>query len=484
MSSFPSASSFRSPSPITSWLNPSGPPSVGGIEQTFQNALNYQPPTADQRMAYGQSRGLGMPSTSRFYGAGLQNGRTFTPAQFLPAPPPPPGTDLPKLPLQALLEDTHNMQGAADRQFVRNNAQISAIQGLVGRAPGQIMGQARSGADELAGVAGRAEALGQQQVNDVTRRADDVMSKFDAGRDTFSRDINQGYRLGDQSVSGFQQAISDYADRGAQDASVIASGIRANSSQQMKMARAGIHPDGTPMTAAEQHDAVFQVERATSEQVQSAVTPVLTQYNNTVASLRQTLASLQQSNAGLRMTGAGIKEDYEKSRGQLGATLNGQILQAHANQNNLMQISAGLHEARTAALNAAQLAAVNYEMQGMNTVAQLTQQNPESVVSWFQGLLALYSAGAAMNPAMGGGGTRPRSGGGQGNSFPGGMTGGGSQFQSMGANSSNDSYSGGGSQDRVYGSGRDGASNFVGPQPDSPHYGAWDTNPRMYSVNE
>jgi cytochrome c-type biogenesis protein CcmH/NrfG len=62
----------------------------------------------------------------------------------------------------------------------------------------------------------------------------------------------------------------------------------------------------------------------------------------------------------------------------------------------MQELYSNLHQAGTQLRSAAILSATDLEMQGRMGMAQLVQQNPESVVGWFQGLMSLLSANAAM----------------------------------------------------------------------------------------
>lgn len=368
------------------------------------------------------------------------------------------GGGLPPLLLQALASDTRRMQDAADRQFWRNQGEIDGMRSFVsGIGPG-LTGQANSLSAELDALAGKADAMGGQQHGEFMDRAGTTWdaihgaaNDFRAGADRiggeirglvgaqlpkFFGDIESSFQKGDQAVAGFERALGNFEDRTAQDASVVASGIRRNAQAQMQMARSGIHPDGTPMTAAESADMMSQIRRDTEGQVQGAITPIFSQYNMAKAQLEESLAGLRMNNANLRLQGAqlrdqgiqtglaasdrltnleGMKLEAGKAEAEVGLGLTSALVQEHQNQQALLQLSTGLSQTGVQMRQAAMLQAVNLEMQGRTQVAQLVQQNPDTVVSWFQSLLALYSASMASQPPPiggggGGGGVRRRGG--------------------------------------------------------------------------
>jgi hypothetical protein len=351
-----------------------------------------QNPSMEDRAAVARSQGYTVRGDRATYarpGTGAPTGRNLSTFNL-------PGGQLPALPTQALLEDTARMQGAADRQWGRNQAEIEGMRGFLDEAPGQIIDEAARGAAQLEGVAGEARDLGRQQEGDFTAFRDNVMANADRGADRANADIDQAYELGDEAVSEYQRSISRYEDRGAQDASAVASAMNRRAASSMRMARSGMHPDGTPMTPAEQADAIAQVQFDTQAQIQEAVTPMLSHYNDAIAGLEQNLASLRMGNAGNRLQGASLRTQAESFRADIGSQMGAQTLQAQANRQRMQELYSNLHQAGTQLRSAAILSATDLEMQGRMGMAQLVQQNPESVVGWFQGLMSLLSANAAM----------------------------------------------------------------------------------------
>lgn len=315
---------------------------------------------------------------------------------------------------EALLQDTQTMQGAADEQWGANQQQIDALSMLLEGVPGRIAGPAQAGAGQLREFAGQAASMGQEQgrqvqgaVDKIGRGVDSILQRGDP-----SADIAAAYALSDEAATGFQDAIAQYQDMGAQEASAMASAIRRQGHSAMKMATAGIHPDGSPMTASEQAAAVAQVQFDTESQVQESITPVLSRFNDTMVTLRKSLADLKMGGAQTRLAGGELRSRSSTERAGMAAQAGYQglnaVMQSHEGQRQLLELGANLHQAATSLENAAVLNSVNLEMQGRTAIAQLVQQNPRSVVSWLQGLLAIAAAQAATSPEMGGGSSVPR----------------------------------------------------------------------------
>ena len=171
------------------------------------------------------------------------------------------------------------------------------------------------------------------------------------------------------------------------------------------------------MTAQEQNDAMTQIKMSVADQVQTQATAIYSNFNTTQAQLRTTLAQIQKANADLRLQGAATKGQLASTRGswtQLGIEGNKAIgdlaaqgaaidAEARRTQQSFMQLGASIRETTASLQQAAMFQAVNLELNGQTQLAQLVQQNPESVVSWFQGLLALFSTQAAAGGGGGGG---------------------------------------------------------------------------------
>ena len=167
--------------------------------------------------------------------------------------------------------------------------------------------------------------------------------------------------LGERQESDFERHVagtmsrfdSTYAD----DVTAAISGIRESMQPTLNAIRSGLTPDGNMLTPAQQKDMMLAVQRQVGSQVQTVATQMASQYN--------------------------------EARAQLGLAFSGQRLG--------MQQTVGAYNQMAASIrNAATAAALQFEASGNQAVADLIYRNPESVVSRFQGLLAL--AGVATAP--------------------------------------------------------------------------------------
>lgn len=394
-------------------------PTPSAVPGQIMQGTSRGVPTMQERAALAAQQGFKYnPGT----GMGEQyHGRTlFTRPMDTFNPEPSPWDQFPPELLQALMGDQTNMQRAADDQFNRNNAQIAGFSDFLGQAPGQIMDVADSGAGQLNDLAGQARGLGDRQMSEFRDQTGGLLDRARENTGKVEADVNAGYAIGDQAVRDMQDTIAKYGARAAKDASVAAHGIRTNNESAMRQVRAGVNPDGTPMTEGQKAALITTMRQQTQEAVQSAVTPIFSHYNDVNAQLGQALASTRMNNAGLRMTGAQTKLGAYGQEAQVGTTVSGQMLQAHEGERQMMQLASSLTEAGAAMRNAGILQATNLEAQGLFQKAQLVQQNPQTVTSWFQSLLALYGVRAGATGQTFGG---PNGGGGASSGMRGGQAG-------------------------------------------------------------
>lgn len=188
----------------------------------------------------------------------------------------------------------------------------------------------------LIGRSGEFTATGEATASSLDQMAQAQRDEFEAGvRDTMSR------------------FDTTYAD----DVTAAIAGIRESYQPTLQAIRNGMNPDGTLMTPAQQKDAMFALQRQVGSQVQEVVTQMASSYN--------------------------------QARASLAAGFSGQRLSSQQTAASLAQTAASIR-------NAAQAAALQFEASGNQVMADLIYRNPESIVSRFQGLLAL--AGVATAP--------------------------------------------------------------------------------------
>lgn len=355
--------------------------------------------------------------------------------------------------LAALRADASAFQGAADEQWARNNQEIQGARGDIQAGINDIQGGNQYAQNLLGGYADTALSLGDAQygniegaareardrtwgqtddiragVSDIQGRQADLYDRTLRGADAnyadVIGDVNASYSLmdaaGDEYLNEF---VKKFDDRSVQDAAIAANATAEWGMSQMKMARSGLRPDGTRMTAAEQQQAVTGIQQQVGEQVQTAVGQITSSYNQARVGLGETLAGIRQNAAMARQSGAQIKLAAQQTRLQgysLGAQLTESMMrgeqikleaagldaqagQAYADdvqaaeqaRASMFQLSASLGTQMAQMAQAAMLSTANLRMQGREMTARLVAANPRSIVGVFESILSLYTAGRA-----------------------------------------------------------------------------------------
>lgn len=379
-----------------------------------------------------------------------QNGIPYnTPVSQVGGSDDPYGLDTPPILTAALLEDTDKMQSAADEQFAAVNDRISALDELIRGIDPRLEFSANMGIQgNNALLGGMSDFVGRQGADadafgrDVMPRVDAGVSRLNKGLDkadkgmdaaqrsasqigknvrNVDQDVNAGYALHSQAVAGFQQAIANYKDTTAQDASSQAYAMRRAATTTKKQLDAAFNTgqidEGTYQSE------MYSLKNEVNNQVQANITPVLSRFNETLVSLEQGLAGLRMDAGAGRFTGAQIKQrgneiglaaadlemraasgkadiaktrfEADTARAGIASNVFSARERASDREAQMFSLAASVVQNSNALREAAALNAVNLQMQGLNQTAQFVTENPRTVVSWFQGLLAMFSARAA-----------------------------------------------------------------------------------------
>lgn len=382
--------------------------------------------------------------------------------------------------MDSLLRDAGTMQGAADRQFGRNTAQIGAyeralgggldaiqqggqaalnqadqsiqaLQGPEGMAVGNLLGAAGNLQSMIPGI-WDASRQPVEEAMDIARQMRGGATDFLGNIPNLSGDAMAAYQRGEQEYGAYEGAITEFKQDSWSDAEAIAQGIRSSMQDQERMATSSFNPDGTPKTAAQKAQDQYMFGRAAQEQTSQVMSQYAGQIRDNVANMRTQLSGLGMQVAGLRGAVADAKNQEAILRisglQQLGnagtlmnqagelATRSGEMVgglaaqaaaitaQAEGVRLEYQQLQNGWREFRANILSSLPVTALQLEMTGRKDIATLVQQNPESVISWFESLLGLYSAISAAKGTTGFG-------------TPGGGSGSGSQGSGGGSQGTN-----------------------------------------------
>lgn len=337
--------------------------------------------------------------------------------------------------LAALSRDINAMQTAADEQYNRFDTEVTRpFQEFMKTAPGQITQTGEQTAGGLRGLGDQAAGLGQQQYqegagfladlfNQVMPQFDQVNQNLDQWGNDVTQRVNEADALAMEAVNWSKKAASEFSDRAAQDASAAASAIRRNAATMMKQITSSQKPDGTPWGPGERDAAIQQARGDVSGQVQEAITPLMSRYNEVEAQLKNQVGSMYGAAAGTKLQGAAILDDAFSKINQTklaGVQAQGQFGLGVAEALNTFQqaarwgseVQANLYGQAAQIQNAAVLNAVNLQMQGYQQTADFVASNPKHVISYLDGLMSIYAAQGAMSrptvPGIGGASQRSR----------------------------------------------------------------------------
>lgn len=258
-----------------------------------------------------------------------------------------------------------NRRGSVSPQsltsMMANLGRMSTGSGQQPGVQGGLLGQLGSALGEETGMlqdaADRQFLRNQEPIDDMRN----LIGRSGEITQVGERTANDLTALGDKQRNEFETGVTEAMDRFdstyADDVIAHISGVRESMQPTLNAIRNGLNPDGSMMTPAQRKDATYAVTMQTNSQVQQVATTMASQYNEARAALAQ---------------------------GFSGQRLSSQ------------QLAGAYTQAASAVRNAAQATALQFEAQGIQSMADLIYRNPESIVSRFQGLLAL--AGVATAP--------------------------------------------------------------------------------------
>lgn len=242
----------------------------------------------------------------------------------------------------AMLDDMGKIQAAGDRQFDRGNLVNNEMhQGI-----NQLAGRIEGAADREAG------------------KMDQFASKLEDPNGAGQQDANLANKYAADAVSTQQRAEKEYQDTNAQTMASTSEAIQRSFQQQKNQI------DNSDMTEEEKQSAHFQLQSQMRSQVASALAPLATRGQEMLAQLKNNLAQTQMS-AGQTALGAGQQ------------------------RNSTLQAAQHAREWSGNLRSSAPVTAASLEMQGRTALAGMIRDNPETVVSKFQSLMALYGADKA-----------------------------------------------------------------------------------------
>lgn len=330
----------------------------------------------------------------------------------MPAPPEIPFTGggparIPTALQSALDVDSTRMQEAADRQYARNNERIGAYGRFLDDDLGTLGDRLTAGLEPFDRVADSLESMGQgtgapEYARGVHRDMMDASDEVDRDLRGAMRDAGGAVRAAEGAADEYAGNIAKMNGYVAEDAAAIAGAIHRDAQNAIKMARTGMHPDGTPMTAAERTDVMLRVHGEVQGRVTEAVQPIYSRWHQIQADMRGQLAQLRQSVSQMKAAKAQLGLGAAQQRGAMaGATAQTGLAAAEIEQRDAelrrtwSEASANIRQMKEQLRQAALFQAAALEAEGLSSMAELVKNNPETVISRFQGMLAIYAAASA-----------------------------------------------------------------------------------------
>lgn len=326
---------------------------------------------------------------------------------------------------QLIKNEYRAQQGAADRQYGRNEQATGSFQDLVSQIPGRM----KTGGDTkpLEDLISQIEALGAQQQSDVMKGIGDVVGTAKSlykstvgGIDDVIGSLSGMAKSGSVALNtaaaraeaASRDAIAKY-DQGINEDVIrsTVSGIRAEAHQAMQMIRGGTGPDGRRLTPAEQSQMMRDLRFDVGRQAVSVATQVRAQAQETLAGLRTSLAGvileggkMRAGASELEMQGANLAMQGENLKGQAGERLTatqqfgvGALLQSQEGQRALQGVLSGVTQFMSQLKQSTELSSLQMEMQGRGMTAEMIRANPESIISVLSAFMALGSFATAPN---------------------------------------------------------------------------------------
>lgn len=280
----------------------------------------------------------------------------------------------------ALRQDVMRQQEAADQQFGAQQQQAGMFEEMLGRRVPQIEELGQQQLNRMTGEANRIEAGAQSRLGGDIAFTDKVYG------DT-KRMAADSLRRAEQATGIARDVAENYQDRVAQDAQTIAGGLRNDMQNEMKRIGAGINPDGTMMTAEQRQASMQELRTFTSQRVDQALQPLFSRANEMKTQLESQVAQFKSQESSTAMQGA-------QTVGSTGASLAQTRVASTSQFNQSLQIGATMRQFGEQLRSAANLQAVNYEMQGRMAMAELATR-PRGIISMYAGLSSLFAAHTA-----------------------------------------------------------------------------------------
>ncbi len=300
-----------------------------------------------------------------------------------------------------------------DVNFLENNVQkpyLDALPGLkntVEQAPAGVRQMAFDQGEVLGENARQLEATGDDAAERVYGDTDAMLQRIIGGVETGNLRADQAIKL---AMAGIKQAESNVGAYNA-DTNATIGAILAGQAQRMRnqkaMIEAGLRPDGTPMTPAEQDAAMAQIQFEANQSAAVVTSQLRADTDRFMAGLRDAIVKAKQFASGTALEAGKVRQ--EGARTLIGAQQAGVESRATAERTRLAyrEMASNMRQFVATMKNAAEAQAASLEMSGRTAYLDAVRNVP--YISMLEGLMAIMSvetAGGGGGSFGGGGGVR------------------------------------------------------------------------------
>jgi len=312
----------------------------------------------------------------------------------------------------SLLErETAAKQKAADRQFARNNEEISGFRSFLNGATNAFDKATSAASSDISQLMGNIDSFAKGQGDDVKSAiaaliggAKETAKAGIAGIDKVTGNI-LATATGDagRAEAAARDAVDKY-NTGIQEDVIKATiaGLDRSIESDIKSVQNGLGPNGTKLSPAEQAVAMRQLRQDKGLQITQMAATVRAQAQGVLAGLRTNVANVILQASQTKLAAGQTALEGEKAKAQLSGEVTqarttglSALLNSQEGQRAMKSLFAGLGQFKAQLGNANKLASMNYQLEGRTALADMVRNNPETVIGVLSAFLAMGGVATA-----------------------------------------------------------------------------------------
>lgn len=301
------------------------------------------------------------------------------------------------------------------QQMAAASGRAQGIAGLGERTAGDLekLGKTAGGFEQfISGMQANGPLAGvNKDLEGLYGQADSAAARMSGNVDaTLNTELGAAYGAGDRAEKTASGNVDYLKSTGENQIGAQVAAMRQNMSDTKAQIARGLNPDGTMMTQEERMAASADMQAKVEVQTGAIIAQAHSDLRNQISDATQKLAQVQlgvgqlhEQGAGLRLEGEQLKGQFEAQRqgvhefgtqlrSQVGLQQSGMELQA---RESMASLQASLGQAAASIRNASYATGLQYEMQGLQGMAQILQMFPNSVPSYAAALAAMLEMSTA-----------------------------------------------------------------------------------------